>query len=274
MPTIDDRLKQITLKVERAKRHVTDLEKEIRAFLETNPYKVVTKSDPNTRRLIYYLANVDPTPDCLPLLAGDAIQNLMTALDHLAYQIVCSDTADQPPNPRSIYFPIADSAKEYEDRKHRRMQGARPETFDAVDALEPYKGGNDPLWVLSRLNNIEKHRQLITVGSAFRSLNLGAHVSKMTADYFAANPDSPFHGMEVPIMNVFVRPANVGFPLNAGDTLFTDAPDAEPNPYLQFRFNVALYEPEIIEAQSLLEKIHELTTLVERIVAALTPRLQ
>ncbi len=41
-----------------------------------------------------------------------------------------------------------------------------------------------------------------------------------------------------------------------------------------FEFNVALYEPQVIEAQSLLETVHELATLVERIVAAIAPRLQ
>jgi hypothetical protein len=55
--------------------------------------------------------------------------------------------------------------------------------------------------------------------------------------------------------------------------LFNDAPDAEPNENVQFRFNVAFYEPQIIVAQSLRETVHELTTLVERIVAALAPRL-
>ncbi len=227
MQTIDDRLRQITLKVQRAKKHVSDLDSEIMAFLKTNPYKIATEHDANTRKLVYYLASVDPTPDCLPLLAGDAIQNLMSALDHLAYQLVCSDTGDCPPKPSRIYFPIADSPEEYESRKHRKIEGARQETIDAIDALKPYKGGNDALWVLYRLNNIEKHRLLITVGSMFQSLNLGAHISKIMADSFP--------GKRFPALSAFFKPANVLFPLKMGDKLFIDAPDAEPNENLQFR---------------------------------------
>jgi predicted glycosyltransferase len=76
-------------------------------------------------------------------------------------------------------------------------------------------------------------------------------------------------------MSAFFAPVpNIRFPLKAGDQLFTDAPDAEPNEHLQLRFNVALYEPEVIKAQSLLETVLQFTALVERIVAALTPRLQ
>lgn len=106
MPPIDERLRQVTLKIKRAKEHVADLERELRAFLDGNPYKVGAKRDPQTRKLIYYVASVEPTPDCLPLIAGDAIQNLMSALDHLAYQIVCSDTGDNPPNELSPSFRI------------------------------------------------------------------------------------------------------------------------------------------------------------------------
>jgi hypothetical protein len=274
MPRIAERLRQVTLKTKRAKEHVADLERELRAFLDGNPYKVGAKRNPQTRELIYYVASVEPTPDFLPLIAGDALQNLMSALDHLAYQIVCSDTGDNPPNPKWIYFPIADDAAKYEASKRKRMKGARPETFDAIDALQPYKGGNDLVWSLYRLNNIEKHRLLITVGSMFQSLNLGAHMSAMLADFISTQPDSPFHGKDMPVSDAFFRPADVLFPLKAGDELFIDGPDAKVNEKLQFRFSIALNEPGIIEGKPLLETVQQLTSVVDGIIGALTPRLK
>ena len=54
----------------------------------------------------------------------------MSALDHLAYQIVCSDTGDNPPNPNWIYFPVADDAAKYEGKKRGKIEGARQETFE------------------------------------------------------------------------------------------------------------------------------------------------
>jgi hypothetical protein len=60
---------------------------------------------------VYYVLSVEPTPESLALIAGDAIQNLMSALDHLAFQMVCNDTEDNPPNPSWIYFPIADASR-------------------------------------------------------------------------------------------------------------------------------------------------------------------
>jgi hypothetical protein len=93
----------------------------------------------------------------IALIAGDAIQNLVSALDHLAYQLVMVGSNDNPPNRKWIYFPIADDAAKYESKKLIRIEGARESAIKAIDALKPYKGGNDRLWALYRLNSIDKH---------------------------------------------------------------------------------------------------------------------
>lgn len=269
MPTKDERLVHVTLKVKRAKEHVAELERELRSFLNANPYKVAAKRDPQTRKLIYYIASVEPTPSCLPLIAGDAIQNVMGALDHLAYQIVCSDTGDKPPRAHRIYFPIFDDAAKYKAEKGGKIEGALQDSFDAIDAIKPYKGGNDLLWVLGRLNNIEKHRLLLTVGS----LAAGFNMSQVMANNLKGKMDPAFVAM-IERMDVFLNFADKGFPLKAGFELFIDAVDAEPNPKQQFRFDIALNEPGVIEGKPLLETVHQLVNLVEGIVTALTPRLK
>jgi hypothetical protein len=268
MPTVDERLKHVTLKLKRARAHISAFEQQLRAFLEGHPYKVAARSDPETRKPIYYVESAEAVPDCLPRIAGDAIQNLMSALDHLAYQIVCSDTGDNPPNPRGIYFPIADDAAKYEDSKRRRMEGARQQTFDAVDALKPYKGGNDRLWALHRLNNIEKHRLLLTVGSQAGGIHLGQLMAGHLGGTF---PPEAVAALES--MNVFLNPADKGFPLKAGFELYIGAVDEKPNPKLQFRFNVALSEPGVIDGEPVLEAIKQFAKLVDEIVAQLTPLL-
>lgn len=266
MPTVAERLRHVTLKVERAKEHVADLEGHLRTFMDSNPYKVGTKHHPETRKLIYYLTSVQPTPEGLPLISGDVIQNLMSALDHLAYQLVCSDTGDKPPNPDWIYFPIRDTFDIYEAKKRGKMQGACEDTFSAIDALKPYKGGNDALWMLFGLNKIEKHRLLLTVGSQAAGMNVGRDLMRRFRGTAFANPAFAF--------NIFIRPSDPSFPLKDGLELFIGAVDEEPDPHQQFRFEVALNEPGICEGQPLLETLHQATALVEGIVTALTPRLK
>lgn len=266
--SVDERFIHVTLKVERAKKHVTDLESAIRAFMETSPYKVGSKHDPETRKLVYYVTSVEPVPMSLPVIAGDAIQNLVSALDHLAYQLVCSDTSDNPPSPNRIYFPIADDATKYEATKGRKMEGASQDTFDAIDAIKPYKGGNESLWMLYRLNNIEKHRLLLAVGSHAAGINLGQMVASRIAETFPAAAVEAFENM-----GIYLNPADKGFPLNEGFELYIGSVDEKPNPKQEFRFDVALSEPGIIESKSLLETLHQFTALVEGIVTALSPRL-
>jgi hypothetical protein len=268
--TVDERLAQIWPKVERAKNHISDLEREIQKFLATNPYKVGTKRDPQSRKLIYYVSGVAQTSVNIPLIAGDAVQNLMSALDHLAYQLVCASTNDIPPNPKWIFFPVADNAEKYEAKKAGKIQGARQDIFDAIDLIKPYKGGNDLLWVLYRLNSIEKHRLLITVGSMFQSVNIGAHMHTLMQESFG----HMWPGLKtMPMLDLFMRPADTMFPLKVGDELFIDAVDAEVNEKMQFRFNVALSEPQIIEAKSLIETLHQMANLVEGIVTTLQTKL-
>jgi hypothetical protein len=265
MPAVAERLRHISLKVERAKKHIDDLQREVRSFLDSKPYQVGTKRDPQTSELIYYLTHVESTPDILSLIAGDVVHNLACALDHLAYQIVCSDTNDAPPNPNWIYFPIADDAAKYEARKRGKVEGARQESIDAIDALKPYKGGNDLLWALYRLNNIDKHRLMLTVGSHSAGIHLGDTSLGMAGGEF----DDLLMAMDV-----YLVPADKGFPLKKGSELFGAGVDAEPNKDQRFLFEVALAEPGIVESSSIVQALHQLVTLVEGIVIALTPRLR
>ena len=269
MPTVAERLRQITLKAERAKEHVGELDRNLRAFFKTDPYKVGSKHDSQTRKLVYYVTSVDPIPQYVPLIAGDVIQNLRSALDHLAYQIVCSDTGDSPPNADGIYFPITDTVAKYEAGKRGKMQGVGQKVFDAIDALKPYKGGNDLLWTLHRLNNIEKHRLLLTVGSQAAGINLGQLTASHMNGVFSSEAIAAFESM-----SVYIVPADKGFPLKEDFVLYIGAVDEKPNPKQQFRFDVALNESGVIEGKPLLDTVRQLTTVVDDVIVALTPLLK
>lgn len=274
MPTIDERLRHVAVKITRAKEHIADLRREIKAFIDTSPYKVACKID-SDRRPVYYVQSVEPTPDSLPAIAGDAVQNLMSALDHLAYQLVCSDTGDKPPDPRRIYFPIQDDATNYEAKKHAKLQGATQATIDAIDALKPYKGGNDDLWILYRLNNIDKHRLLLTVGSCAGGVHLGRIGARLFEKSLAAKPERAAQVAAMfESMNIYVVPSDKGFPLRRGFELFIGYPDEEPDTRQKFIFDVAIDEPGIVESSSLLEMIHKLMLAVEATVTALAPLLK
>ena len=88
----------------------------------------------------------------------------------------------------------------------------------------------------------------------------------MTQLMTKAFPDT-FRG-GFPHIELFMRPADTLFPLKIGDELFIDAADAEANEKMNFRFNIAVNEPGVIEGKSLLETLVEFSNRVGEVVAS------
>jgi hypothetical protein len=157
--TADDRYIRIKVKIERAKKCLRDLEAELSTFgfqefysaHENNPMFAQSMPDVSKSRILPFHALA---------IAGDVVHNLRSALDYLAYQLVWVGS-DSEPSFR-VAFPISIDAAEYERNKARKVEGMCPKTIKAIDALKPYKGGNDALWRIHSLDNIDKHRTLIT----------------------------------------------------------------------------------------------------------------
>lgn len=265
----EERLRHVSLKVKRAYDHLEDLKRHLDIFFESKPYKVGMRHDLKSRKLIYYLKRTEPLPDCIPLIVGDVIQNLVSALDHLAYQIVCKDTSDNPPQPKKVYFPIAENASDYEAIKNRKLIGAKQQSIDAVDAVKPYKGGNDQLWMLHQLNNIDKHRLLLTYGAQAGGLNVW--------QLLASEWNSHFLGEEINALNfepTFLVPSDTGFPLTQGFELYIGGVDEKPDPQQQFLFEVVINEPGIVERQPISETLHQFARAVDETVVILARLLK
>ena len=269
MTTAADRIRHVSLKIERAKVHAAALREVVRQFFDTQPYKVATRHDPNTRKLVYFISEAQAAPDDLAILAGDTIQNLATALDHLAYQLVCRDRGDAPPNPREIYFPIADDQAKYDASKKSKLAGASLKTIASIDAVRPYRGGSDALWRLGRLNNIEKHRLLFTVGSQAAGIHLGQLMSNLVAGSMPPDAAEAFAKMDI-----YLNPADKGFPLEPGFELYIGQVDELPDPKQQFRFQLALHEPGVAEGLPIIETIDELISTVDSVTKNLVNLLE
>jgi hypothetical protein len=163
MLTANDRLVLVRVKLVRARAHLSALETEVTPLQGQNLWVVGTKEGEPTGRDYFNPRPLPIVPFNVPATACDVIQNLRSCLDHLAYQLACVGTPDADPS-RFVSFPIFEDAERYESGKASRVAGMRPDTVKAIDALKPYKGGNDLLWRLHDLSNIEKHRLIVTLG--------------------------------------------------------------------------------------------------------------
>jgi hypothetical protein len=251
---------QIQLKIGRADRHIGELETVLRAFIDSNPYLMGTKRDPETGRLIYYVVKAEPIPVELALIAGDVLQNLRSALDYL----VCALVRANGQSDKISAFPISDEepvSKEQKARFDAKIEGMRDEAKKIIRQIKPYKGGDDILWSLHALANRDRHRLLFTVGAAFNSFDLGAHASGIMQDLVAKS-----WGIQVPKMSLWATPSDRMFPLKAGDKLFTDGPDAEVNKDIKFAFDIALDEPGVVAGESLIAIVRARHQRVMRVV--------
>ena len=164
------------LKVERARQHLETLRHETRVFTEGEPYRFVTERDPDTGDHVVRLRVSQPDiPLRLGLIAGDAVHNLRSALDHLAVQLADIGTGAK----RSTQFPVFDDEHEYRLHQDRTLAGIVKGHRARIDALQPYHvrervdrgvyltGRTDPLltnlclMIVARLDNADKHRLLL-----------------------------------------------------------------------------------------------------------------
>src|ERR1041385_8956240 len=129
MLTADERLALIRLKVERAKKHILDLEIARDRFIETEPYVIETERNPQTGNYLFRVTKLQPPPHDIGLIAGDVAHNLRSALDHLAYQLVLVNKEN--PN-RSTEFPIFDDAARYVAGSHRKIKLMSQSAQDAI----------------------------------------------------------------------------------------------------------------------------------------------
>ena len=213
----------IRVKLERAQKHIQELDAELGSFFASNPYPISYKRDPETRRLIYCVRNTRALPPILSAISGDAIQNIRSSLDYLAvglFRSIPQKPQNDNASPKRIYFPIFDSVKQYKSEGRGAIPRLRPDATKLIDAVEPYKGGaGHILWVLHRLSIVDKHRMLVMIGSAY-GIGIGDHMQRMAADM-----DPIFEALNPP--DLFIGPRSV-VPLEDGHELFTDAPDAKP----------------------------------------------
>ncbi len=246
------------MKLDRAKRQMKELGNAVRSFFRTKPYKFSGKPNPQAPEVIYRMDFVKPIPSEIPLIAGEIIQNLRSALDHLAYQLYCSGTKGGTLN-KEIAFPIAESKPKYDDIKPRRTKGMSPAAIAAIDAVQPYGGGNDVLWHLHALNNIDKHRLILTVGSAINSFDAGAVMQQKA-------PKGS--GLSRANLSLFLGVKDNLYPLEVGSEIFKDQTSLEVIK-IPMRFEIVLYEKGIIEGKSLVPVLQDMITAVEKVIADL-----
>src|SRR5690349_13410948 len=107
MPTANE---DIGAKIDRAKQLFDELTHATATFLNGEPYRVDVKRDGGSKKPIYYVASVQDVPITIPCITADILQNLRTALDHIAWHLVLANGAVPG---KHTSFPIYDNAAKF-----------------------------------------------------------------------------------------------------------------------------------------------------------------
>jgi hypothetical protein len=117
-------------------------------------------------------------PLSLGPIIGDAIHNIRSALDYLAYELSARKS-------RSTQFPICSDESQFRsDDTLRRIEGITGSERELIERVQPYKATNpprhDPLAILNKLSNRDKHRLLLPYVAAVSTAD--SWVSSSSAD--------------------------------------------------------------------------------------------
>jgi hypothetical protein len=109
---------------------------------------------------------------------GYAVFNLRAALDYLVYALAFLDSGVEQ---KGTQFPICSSQSSFKKGVERgHLRGVNPSHKAAIQALQPYNGGN---WLkhLASLSNPDKHMHLISVASQnFGTFDLSSNFNAET----------------------------------------------------------------------------------------------
>jgi hypothetical protein len=231
----------VRAKVERAKKNLVEMERGLHEFHGkvpgTETYIKPRFSDRGEQ--IEFKVTLDALA-----AAGDVVNNLRGTLDHLAFHLAdahtpnCSDELLE-----RTCFPIGKDEATYKSLRKRIENLVHPEAIKKIDGLKPYES-RSPFALLNEINNISKHRMLLSVGeTVYAQADWLAEFS--LSDVFQYKIKNPqFWGI-------------YGFPAQYG--------------YVQSPAQESLGNPQVLGGDALLPTLKNLIEVIERVPRAFMP---
>ena len=149
-------------KVERAKHHIDNITADARSFLTSCGYRLRRdhQGDPPWLILTVEEVNLPQVPEQFSIVAGEAIYQLRTTLDHLVFELIRLQN-HEPTRKNSWPILTQKNIPVFE----RKTKGVSPSALQLIESLQPYQMGDryeeHTLWRLRELNDWDKHRFVI-----------------------------------------------------------------------------------------------------------------
>lgn len=143
-------------------------------FLDDDPYdSTVTVDDEGVATLS--VEALAPPPPELPILLGEFLYHLRTALDHAVYDTAVHDSGQNPPRGANrLQFPITDSETSFHQSAHR-IEPLSESHRQWIERMQPYQDEDRPESTIPHwLNDLarkDRYRDLQFVGAFLTESN-------------------------------------------------------------------------------------------------------
>jgi hypothetical protein len=252
------RIDNIRSKINRAEKHIRDLDVLITHFVESCPYTIGTKTHPveEIKHTTLYVASVQSIPIDIPLLIGDAVHNLRSALEHLMWQLI--ESAGGTPDENTA-FPIAwgtEGRQIYLSRMgNREIQKISSVAQNILNTVQPYYSGDDTLRKIQELNIWDKHRLPVVTAIGYEGWNILLGLGNITFRNFGAGRS----------VSLEVNQEIVNIP--------TSTYERHPREDFKLIVQIAFREPQILNGEPVLGTLDHFANFVNTLVSNLEPFL-
>jgi hypothetical protein len=108
-----------TLKFQRAYQHFVNTEAAVSEFLASKPYRISRDEESELGKLRFWVTLLEEPPPVISLVAGDAIHNMRSSLDHIIFERSSKKMVD----PKRTAFPVQTTEDDWDKRnKHGALQ--------------------------------------------------------------------------------------------------------------------------------------------------------
>lgn len=165
-------LRGVYAKLDRGRKHIDALDESVERLVKNHPDGLADASQEMDFKVGEYrvtIGRVADTPIDIALELGDAVHNIRSALDHLAWQLV---VANRETPTGATQFPVLGTAPQtwkksmtFAKATIDRVAGMHPDHVSTIERLQPYIASPEApeestLWWLHRLDVIDKHKVL------------------------------------------------------------------------------------------------------------------
>jgi hypothetical protein len=249
------------IKLARAGRHIAELNELAGSYLNAKPFSLRKTAESNGD-LVWRVSIDRQVPIEWSAIVGDAVHNMRSALDLLAWQLVEANS-NQPS--RDTCFPIAGGTGiQFEQVLRRALLGLSDQAIKFVRRLRLYSGGNQTLSQLHALDIVDKHRLVLVVGAANKQPVLKMKMKVPWAD----------KPVEFPPLGL--NPADRQFPLENGEEVFRVCAAARSSDMLSehaIAFELAFGDTTEVRGHPLIPTLHAMHKYVLRICDIVEARL-